>query len=145
MPPTWRARWPDPRLEFAGFAGSIAQVHAASTVFVAPLRAGGGSKLKVLEAMASGMPVVSTQQGLTGLNVLDGVHALHGETATELAAALVCCLREPVMATALGERARQLVAREHDWNAIGDELERIYRTYLCTAVGAPPGWGGRRP
>ncbi|CAH2601477.1 Glycosyltransferase family 4 protein [Rhodovastum atsumiense] len=131
MPQEWRRRWADARLEFHGYAASVAEVHAASSVFVAPLRSGGGSKLKVLEAMASAMPIVATREALTGLALRDSVDVLCGETADELADGLARCLHQPAMATRLGENARAVALAEHDWQAVGSALERIHATCLC--------------
>lgn len=83
---------------------------------VVPLRAGSGTRLKLLEAFAAGVPVVSTPLGAAGLDVEPGVHLLVGETPQELAAATVRVLRDDDLAAALSTSARSLVEERYDWS-----------------------------
>ena len=64
LPAEWAQRWSDPRIEWQGFVPDLLQLQSSSSVFLAALRHGGGSKLKVLEALAAGLPLASTAQGL---------------------------------------------------------------------------------
>ncbi len=126
LPEQWRKRWLDPRVSFSGFVSRVTDAHSESSVFVAPLRAGAGSKLKVIEAMASGLPVVATQQGVSGLNVEDGVHYRHGETPDEITQALASLLRDRQRAERMGETARNFAVQNHDWSIAAAALERVY-------------------
>lgn len=63
LPAEWAQRWSDPRIEWQGFVPDLLQLQSSSSVFLAALRHGGGSKLKVLEALAAGLPLASTAQG----------------------------------------------------------------------------------
>ena len=130
MPATWRRRWTDSRILFEGFVKSLPQLHASSSVFVAPLRSGGGSKLKVLEAMASALPVVGTRESVSGLAVRDQMHFLAGENDQEIATALGTALSNPELASLLGTEARQYIARHHDWAVAADALEQVYSTFI---------------
>jgi glycosyltransferase involved in cell wall biosynthesis len=76
LPDAWRERWSDPRIEWQGFVPDLRALQSRASIFFAPLRQGGGSKLKVLEAMAAGLPVVTTDQGSSGLKVENGRHYL---------------------------------------------------------------------
>jgi glycosyltransferase involved in cell wall biosynthesis len=122
----WSARWPDPRIKWTGFVDDIKAVQRQCAVFVAPLRAGGGSKLKVLEAMAAGLAVVSTPEGVSGLTAHAGSDYLVGRTAEELASALVDLLSNPVKARAVGEAGRRYVSATHSWSALAQQQEAIY-------------------
>ena len=66
MPESWARRWPDARLEWQGFVPALPPQQRRAAAFIAPLREGGGSKLKVLEALAAGLPLLSTPQGASG-------------------------------------------------------------------------------
>jgi glycosyltransferase involved in cell wall biosynthesis len=99
---------------------------------MAPLRAGGGSKLKVLEAMAAGLPVVSTREGLSGLPVRPGVQALAADDAPAFAQALLHVLSTPQQARALGDAARQMVRSTFDWATVAEQLERVYASVRHT-------------
>lgn len=137
MPATWRKRWPDPRIEWLGYVEQLAAVQARASAFVAPLRDGGGSKLKVIEAMAAGLPLASTAQGVSGLDVRDGVHFRQGDDAESLAAALAGLLQSPTEALRLGEAGRNYVREQHDWNISAAQLEAVYRELGDSHVGVP--------
>ena len=91
-----------------------------------PLRAGSGTRLKVLEAAAARVPIVATRLASEGLPFEDGTHLLHAETPEEFVAALLRLRREPVLASHLAEAAWRL-AQEHDWRRIGARLVELYR------------------
>ena len=100
---------------------------AQSAVFIVPLRMGSGTRLKVLEAMAQGMPIVSTRVGCEGLDVVDGEHLLVADTADEFAAATLRLLQDEALRHHLGQRARQLVVERYDWDSIVLHLENVYQ------------------
>lgn len=126
LPAQWFARWPDERIEWQGFVSDLPALQSSSSVFLAPLRHGGGSKLKVLEALAAGLPLVSTVQGVSGLDVEPGRHYLSGDTAEQLAAALAEVLKTPALAAKLGAAGRGYVREQHDWSVAASQLEAIY-------------------
>ena len=130
MPQAWARRFTDPRIEWRGYVPDLTEVQASSAAFLAPLRFGGGSKLKVLEAMAAGLPIVSTREGVSGLPVIDGRHARVADTPQALAQALCQTLNHPEAARALGDAARALVHDEFDWSAVAAQLERVYASVL---------------
>lgn len=130
LPTTWAERWPDPRIEWRGFVSDLPALQAQSAVFLAPLRHGGGSKLKVLEAMAAGLPLASTSQGVSGLAVEAGVHYLGGDDAATLADALARLLDDPAMAARIAEHGRAYVRQAHDWGVAAGQLEAVYADLL---------------
>jgi glycosyltransferase involved in cell wall biosynthesis len=91
-----------------------------------PLRAGSGTRLKVLEAAAARVPIVATRLASEGLPFHDGTHLLHAETPEEFVAALVRLRRDPALAGRLTDAAWQ-VAQEYDWRRIGARLVELYR------------------
>jgi glycosyltransferase involved in cell wall biosynthesis len=128
MPPAWRTRWKDPRIEWCGFVSDLSVEQRKSAVLIAPLAGGGGSKLKVLESMAAGLPVVCTHEGVSGLSVQDGREYREGRTAPDLAARVVELLENEADARRIGEAGRAYVSRQHDWLRLVDQLVEIYRT-----------------
>ncbi|WP_348749319.1 glycosyltransferase family 4 protein [Pseudomonas rhodesiae] len=137
MPGSWRARWPDPRIEWQGFVPNLLHLQSSCSVFLAPLRHGGGSKLKVLEALAAGLPLASTEQGVSGLDLVEGLDYLGGQSAAGLADAVVRLLQHPEAAAAMGEAGRAYVRRAHDWSVAASQLERVYATLLPHPQEAP--------
>ena len=130
MPQAWAGQWGSDRLRFAGFVPSVTAAHAACSMFLAPLRMGGGSKLKVLEAMASGLPVVGTAQAMSGLDVTDGESFVGGESAEAFARGIVMLARDPATARRIGEAGRDYVAAHHSWQAAAAELEQVFSGVL---------------
>lgn len=128
LPDTWRLRWPDSRIEWHGFVRDLREQQNQTSIFFAPLRQGGGSKLKVLEAMAAGLPLVTTGQGASGLSVNSEEHYLRAETAPECIDAIARLLLDPMLGERLGTAARAYVRNEHDWSMVARSLETIYQT-----------------
>jgi glycosyltransferase involved in cell wall biosynthesis len=98
-----------------------------SRVCVVPLRAGGGTRLKILEAMAFGRPVVTTSIGCEGLDVVDGEHLLIGDTAEAFAENVISLLRHPELSERMAGSARRLVEKSYDWSVIAPKLLQVYR------------------
>ena len=99
---------------------------ASSAVMVVPLRIGGGSRLKILEALATGLPVVSTRIGAEGLCLEAGRHLTVRESVADLAGALVDCLRDPATALRQAEEGRCRVLERYDWDALADRLGQVW-------------------
>jgi polysaccharide biosynthesis protein PslH len=95
---------------------------AAAGVMAVPLRIGGGSRLKILEALACGLPVVSTRVGAEGLNLQPGGDYVLAEE-DAMAAALVETMRKPETAREHAERGRKVVLAQYDWGVLAEKLE----------------------
>jgi glycosyltransferase involved in cell wall biosynthesis len=113
-------------VRFAGRVPSTAAHLAAAQVAVAPLRHGSGTRLKLLEFFAAGLPVVCTAKAAEGLDVQDGREVRLAETAAEFIAAIRTLHRDPAAAAALGAGARRLVERRYDWAAHVPHLLEVY-------------------
>ena len=116
----------DPQIVVTGYVADIRPYIAQATVYVVPLRVGGGTRLKVLDAMAMGKAMVSTTLGCEGLAVTAGEHLLVADAPPDFAAAVVSLLRDRPRRVALGQAARTLVEREYAWPAIGRQLMAAY-------------------
>jgi glycosyltransferase involved in cell wall biosynthesis len=101
---------------------SMVPYFEAARVVVVPLRIGTGTRLKALEAMASGRPVVGTSEGLAGLGIRDGVQARVADEPAEFAAAVAETLRRDDLAAALGTAGRRHVEQQFGWDAIGEQF-----------------------
>lgn len=112
------------RVRFHGFVPDIAAALSECDVFVAPIRYGSGTRVKLLDAMACGIPVVTTAVGAEGLDVVDGEHVLVAAGARGLADAIAAIWRDPSLGPRLAGRARELVDRRYRNAAIQDDVAR---------------------
>ncbi len=101
---------------------------ASAAVYVAPLRMGGGTRFKLLEAMALSRPIVSTTVGAEGFAVQSGRELWIADTPGELAQAVLKLLADAPLAQSLGEAGRAFVQANYDWSVIMPKLEAMYGT-----------------
>jgi glycosyltransferase involved in cell wall biosynthesis len=104
---------------------------AQSGVMVVPLRIGGGSRLKILEALASGLPVISTAVGAEGLDLQPGHDYVQANAPEEMAEALVRGIRQPQPLREMAQRARPQVLKRYDWDTLAGRLEQVWEKCLC--------------
>ena len=109
-----------------GFVEDVPTFYSGVDVVVAPIRYGGGIKIKVLEAMACGRPVVTTSIGAEGIAESDEGALMIADDPEDFADAVVALLKDGARRIALGERARQLVERRFSWRRVLDDLDGIY-------------------
>jgi glycosyltransferase involved in cell wall biosynthesis len=116
-----------PRLDVTGPVDDVRVPLERAGVVVVPLRVGGGTRLKILEAMAMSRPVVSTTIGAEGIAATDGRDILIADDPAAFARAVQRVMEDPGLAARLGEGGRALVERRYSWVAVGAELERFVR------------------
>jgi glycosyltransferase involved in cell wall biosynthesis len=117
-------------IEITGHVPRIEPYLATAAVAVAPLRYGGGTQFKVLEAWAAGTPVVADGRTARALGAADGRDLLKAETADEFATAITRLLAEPDLRTRLGQAGRRLARERFSWDLACQRLEHIYDTIL---------------
>lgn len=117
-------------VRFTGYIDDIKTLIARTWAEVVPLRYGGGTRLKVLEALALGTPVVATSKGVEGLDLEHGKHVLIADTPREFAAATILLLTQPGLRAYLSQEGSRLIAARYDWRAIGRQLNAL----LCSIV-----------
>jgi glycosyltransferase involved in cell wall biosynthesis len=112
-------------VEYTGYLGDIRPIVANSWASVVPLREGGGTRIKVLESMALGTPVVSTRKGVEGLEVTDGEHVLLADGPEQFAARVVDLLGSPELRAYLAFAGRRLVEERFDVRVMGQRLRTL--------------------
>ena len=115
-----------------GVPSVVDHLHEAA-VFVVPLRVGGGTRLKIFEAMAAGKAVVSTPVGAEGLDVHDGRDIILADTPSRFADAVIDLLRDPERRRRLEVAATEVAAR-YDWSVIARHFEAILTEIAATSV-----------
>lgn len=115
-------------IEVTGRVEDVRPYVARAACEVVPLRVGGGSRLKILEAWAMGKAVVSTSRGCEGLDARDGENVLVRDDAAGFAEAVVAVLRDRRLRERLGREARQTAVERYSWEVIGEEMVRDYRS-----------------
>lgn len=104
--------------------------YLGSTVMLTPIRGSGGTRLKILEAMAAGLPVVSTTVGVAGLNLTHKKHALISDDLGELARYTVELLKRPKYAREIGKNGQEFIRKHFDWKSIVALHEDIYKSAI---------------
>jgi glycosyltransferase involved in cell wall biosynthesis len=113
-------------IEVTGYVPRIQDFLARATVAVAPMQAGTGIQNKVLEAMASGTPVVATSYALGGIEAQDGKNLLLACDAEELSEQVLRLFKNSVLRIFLARNARQLVEEKYTWESAFEALEMVY-------------------
>lgn len=118
-------------IEVTGSVEDVRPYYHEAIAAVVPLNVGGGSRLKILEAMAAGVPVVSTSQGAEGLEVSSGENILLADGPRQLAEAITRVIDDEELRQRLVRSGRQLINERYDWSTVGTELFAHYRRLLA--------------
>lgn len=119
-----------PGVTVTGFVEDMRPYLWQAAVSIVPLRIGGGTRLKILEAMAAGSPVVSTSIGAEGLDVKAGEDIVLADRPEPFADEVVRLLREPEWGQKLRVNGRRLVEQSYDWSVVAPRLDAVYMNML---------------
>lgn len=127
-PPNWLEALGQTELaiEVTGFVEDVRPYFRGAAVCVCPILSGGGTRLKILDSLAMGVPVVSTKFAASGLDLEDGKHLLFGETEAQFAEHTVRLLTNPTMRTTLAAAGAERVKQLYSWSVIGQTLLDVY-------------------
>ncbi|PIR79688.1 MAG: hypothetical protein COU25_03975 [Candidatus Levybacteria bacterium CG10_big_fil_rev_8_21_14_0_10_35_13] len=106
------------------------QIFRKAYILLAPLRAGGGTSYKVLEAMSTGVGIVTTGLGIEGLGAKNNVHVLSAENSDELASCVVNLITDHSLYRKLTLNSRKFIEENYDWKIISDKLNKVYMSCL---------------
>ena len=121
---------PDSGIEVTGTVSDVRPFLRKAHAMIVPLRIGGGTRLKVFEAMAAGIPVVSTRVGVEGLEVTDERHVLLADSAADFGTATLRLLKDRKLAERLAATALNEIAEQHSW----EKAARIMETHLLKLI-----------
>jgi len=116
-----------PNITLTGWVNSVEPYLKAASVYVAPLRMGSGTRLKILEAMASGCAIVATMLAAAGLQIDAKEAMIIADSETDMAKAVTMLLKDPARRHQLGEAARAQVKAHYDWSVLIPRLLAIYK------------------
>jgi glycosyltransferase involved in cell wall biosynthesis len=127
-PPPWlvAAGQHDDRVAVTGYVDDERPYLDRSAALILPVRTGGGSRLKALIAMASGLPIISTRVGMEGLEAEPDVHYLAAESPADWLAGLHRLMGDAALRQRLARDGRLLVEQRYDWSAIRSEVHQAY-------------------
>lgn len=117
-------------LNYLGVVNDVVPILAVSDVAIAPLLHGSGTRLKVLEYLSCGLPVVSTAVGAEGLDVENGIHAIIEDDMNVFASKLIQLLNDKQLSRQLGQSGRELVVNKYDWHKIVGCLNEVCQSLL---------------
>ncbi len=107
---------------------------AGAAVYLVPLRIGGGTRLKIYEALAMGKAVVSTTIGAEGLPLKEGVHILRADTPSAFAYQVLTLLERPGLREQMGREGRDLMVNHYSWSRVGDSFETLCREAVDSSL-----------
>lgn len=115
-----------PNVTLAGLVEDIRPDVDAAAAYIVPLRIGGGTRLKILDALSMSKAIISTSVGCEGLDVEDGKTIVIADTPDAFVQAIVKVLADPAWADTIGQQGRQLVESRYDWAAVAKTLMAVY-------------------
>ena len=125
----------EPRISVVGYAREVEPYLATASLLAVPLRSGSGMRVKILQAFARGLPVVTTTLGYEGIEATPGEHMLVADDPADFAAAVVRLASDEVLAQRLNGNARRLVKAKYDWRCVGQALDMRLQ-HACAAAAA---------
>ena len=126
-----------PGLRLTGYVEDIRPYVQSAACFIVPLRVGGGTRLKVLDAWAMGKAVVTTRLGSEGLDARHGENVLFAETPGEFSDAIIQVLRNADLRRRLEAGARETAVRLYSWEGMGQRMAELYEEVRSSQTGAP--------
>jgi glycosyltransferase involved in cell wall biosynthesis len=134
-PPQVRALAERPGVEVTGTVPDVRPYYSEAALAIVPLLTGGGTRLKILEALAAGVPVVSTSLGVEGLSVHDGKEVLIADKESDWLPAASSLADQGALWQRLAVDGRRLVESRYDWDVLGKAMVEIYREWLGVTSG----------
>jgi polysaccharide biosynthesis protein PslH len=124
-PPVALQRRASENIIVTGFVEDVRPYVWRSKAYVVPLRMGGGTRLKVVEAMAMRKPIVTTSIGCEGIEVKSGEHVFIADQPEEFARSVIAILNDSVSHLPVADRGYQLARSRYDWKSIGGLMEAV--------------------
>jgi glycosyltransferase involved in cell wall biosynthesis len=118
---------PPENVQFVGYVRDIRETIAGADICIAPIRSGSGTRLKILEYMAMGKPVIATSKGAEGIEFTEGLNIIIEDEIQKYPVIIQQLLDDEKKCSALGREARKLICEKYDWDLYRKPLQKIYR------------------
>lgn len=105
---------------------SVKKIYQEATIFIAPIQGPGGTRLKILGAMAAGIPVISSKVGVEGLDIENKKNIFIAKNSSEFVNYSLQLLKNPSLYQTIRENAKKLIEKKYNWQSIAADLEKIY-------------------
>ena len=125
LPGEMKELYADPNLFFTGKVVDVKPFYNQASLSIVPLKTGSGTRLKILESMSYGVPVVSTSQGAEGIEYTDSFDIIIGDEEKAFAESVIKLIKNKERRLSIQKNARKLVRSKYDWNIIGTELVKV--------------------
>ncbi|MBE0591721.1 MAG: glycosyltransferase, partial [Gemmatimonadales bacterium] len=125
----------NPRIEVLGFVPDVRPLVDKASIYVCPIRDGGGTRLKILDALAMAKPLVATGLAVEGLGLIEGEHFLRADAPEDFVAQVACLERDPGLRRRLAVAGRRVVEERFAWGRVADQLEEAYRRASAGGTG----------
>jgi len=119
---SFRQKFQHTNIHYLGFVDNIDTLRCRASIFVAPLLSGSGMKLKVIEALAAGLPIVTTGFGSEGIEIEKNIHYLHADNADQFAKAVISLTEDKNLRENLSHRGIERIKTKYLWNQKAREL-----------------------
>lgn len=124
-------QYEDETMKSLGFIDDLNEVLVASDIAIVPILRGGGTRVKILDYMGSGLPIVTTKKGIEGIKAENDEHAIIVDgVSEEFINAIIYLIDNEEERKRIGANARRLAEEEYDWDKIGVKLDKLYRRIL---------------
>ncbi len=132
--PEWMFKLSNEKIKIVGEVKDIRPYLAQSKVFVAPLKFGAGIKVKILEAMALGVPVVTTSVGIQGMDIKNGIHLFVEDEAEEFAKRVIILLKDENLRNEISKNARDYVLKNFDAEIYVKRMEKFFANFCQNKI-----------
>jgi len=113
-----------------GYVPDVRPYIKNASIYICPIQDGGGTRLKILDALAQGIPVVSTEMGAEGLHLDDGIHLLIGNTPDEFLEKISILIDNPALSKTISTNGRMFVEKNYSYSVIGEKFTSIYKALI---------------
>lgn len=127
---SFRRQFGSESIHYLGFVDDIDALRLKASVFIAPLLSGSGMKLKILEALAAGLPTITTRFGAEGISMVDNVHYLHADSAEDFRLAIERLAESKSLRNTLSKNGRNLIRNQYTWDQKASELSDFLKTIV---------------